>query len=259
MGFFRKIKENNEKGITLTEVMMGVAIIGVSTIITAQQNGQLTENYMRTKAIFSYQAVASEIVGIASQYNLAEYSFKRSTNNAIKNCITLSAAVNCQDRTGQPGYPVNLYTPDTSTLVAGTQNNPVKYDTNGEVCTNNCSFQAYTSVSPRCYQGTNCKVAHTMMLTYTVEPIANSPHWISEQLAPKPIVFETALETNLVPIVNEIPSISCNLSGRDVLKGITLNLNPLCTPFPDAVKGAKGQTGPRGPQGPNGANGRNQC
>lgn len=260
MKLFKKMLSKKNKGTTLVELMIGVGIIGIGVATSVQQTGNMNSQFLRTKSLFSYHSTVSEIIGILSQYPLTEESFLK--NSAIVPCVGFKDNTeDCQDKSSGNWTPFNLLRPNTNIIVAGTPSSPVSYDSKGEVCSRNCSYRAFTEVKPICLKGNICKVAHTLIVKYTVEPITNAKIWGSDALAPRRVVFETTLETNLVPLVDEIRTISCDLSknSREVLIGVSFNLEAICKDFIPAVEGDRGFTGDTGDQGDAGSNGGNAC
>lgn len=261
--FFENFKKNNgQKGSMLAETMISVAILGVSIAATTQQSSNINDLMSQEKALINYTRVSSEINTFASSFNLLKRSFNLANNNSINRCINGAAnsAKDCQSISfGSAGIGVGIFDPINNVLVAGASaSNPVFYDSNGEICqpsaANPCTFKSYASVRPICFNNeSNCSVAFAFVVKYTVEPVFNDKFWLSAARMPIPIEAEVITDTNLLPPLAFMTQIQC-VGSRQVLKGVSFQMEPICATFPDPIKGPTGDDGQsiQGSQGPEG-------
>lgn len=263
---------NRQLGAGLVEGIVAISVMGIGLTASINHFGTVMEMESRNTSLLSLNQIAFTIGDSSLNKGAIQWSAKQKGNEELKNCAPDPQDLNktaCLDKAEGEFF---LYDAGTSNMIAGTKAKPAKFDIRGMPCytdaEKNCAFNATASFKAVCTGTATCNQAQSILVSYTVEPIANSVIWKTaisqdENWMPRPITITKQIDINFQRIWERI-TIDCSTNGpNSVLTGVNLNLEPICVTVddpnhgPQGSQGQKGKQGPKGPTGPKGDPGSN--
>lgn len=168
----------NNKGVSLIEALVVVAIVGVLAVIGLQivRNQQASLKYLRaamTRDLLRFR-IEYAVLNVNSLYQSANAP----DNAALKNCLVGGGTSLCSATLAGDFKLVDRVQNSNYFFSSGTISNPISYDINGMTCTSgstNCMFTVATSYRASCSGGAaSCAFAESLAIHYEINFLNNT-------------------------------------------------------------------------------------
>ncbi|MFW7377373.1 MAG: type II secretion system protein [Oligoflexus sp.] len=174
-------KKENQRGFGLIELSIGVGILGLVGFIIMQIFDQVGQSRYRIEALSTRDALSMRLKRVVSKSNLlySAKTFPGQGNLELLNCIDGNANTLCQATNQRAAVSFQLGYPsqDGGRIVAGSEQQPVRYNHNGGVCrtdvTCQSEFEAKAYFSAACQnQAPTCPEALIIRVRYQIRNIS---------------------------------------------------------------------------------------
>lgn len=192
---------NSVKGIALPEVMVSLAIVLGSLVVSVNKYSDTNEMQRRQKALSAFSQLTASLSASAVSLPTLFKSAVAGSSSKLKNCLNIGGSEDCISKSTTE---FKLY--DITEQISGTKSAPLYIKLNGDKCdpkglTASCAFSVTSKFTPFCGKPGNCDVAQAILVSVEIVPVkqvnSKPAFWDEYEFTPKPITLNRELPISL--------------------------------------------------------------